>query len=302
MALAWLTDQERADQAGLGIGMMLTAWLFFALTDTAVKWLVVLGIPALQLAFMRYAVHFALSCGVALAERRGFEPIPRRHLVLLLFRAFLLVSATVLNFIALKYLPLTVSSAIMFSAPIIVSALSAPLLAERVGLARWAAILVGFAGVLIVMRPFGAEFHWASLMVVYNAIAMALFSIITRQLAGAVRAQSMQFVMGVFGTLVLLPAAVFTWENPETLRDWILLFALGAAAWLGHEIFSRAHSLAEASVLMPFSYSFLVYLTITSFLVFGDLPDGATLIGAGLIVVSGLWVWWQEKRRRVVRD
>lgn len=296
--MAELIAQPRQDRASLGIVMMLAAWFLFSVVDTSVKWLVLLGLPAFQLAFMRYFVHFILSIAAVARADSLFGKSTPNQMGLLLLRAGLLVSATVLNFIALKYLPLTTIASIMFSSPIIVSALSVPLLGERVGPWRWLAIMLGFVGVLVVIRPFGAEFHWASALIVYNATALGLFSIITRKLAGAVPAQTMQIYMGAVGTLVLMPMAIWTWTNPETPLDWILMVGIGFWAWLGHDIFSRAHGYAPASALMPFAYSFIIYMALLSYLVFGDLPDTATILGAAIIVVSGLLIWWRENLRR----
>ena len=109
----------------------------------------------------------------------------------------------------------------------------------------------------------------------------------------------MQFYAGAVGTLALLPFTLVIWENPATPSGWVLMLALGLWGWAGHELFSRAHRFAESSVLMPFTYSFLVYLTVLGFLVFGDLPDGPTVLGATIIVASGLIVWWRERRSDV---
>ncbi|SLN53811.1 Riboflavin transporter [Pseudoruegeria aquimaris] len=297
-------------QAHLGMGMMLMAWFLFSFVDTSVKWLVLLGIPAMQLAFMRYFVALLLTllagrgaarrakrrpgAAAARAPASGLRKLTGRQVAMLSLRAFLLVSATALNFIALQYLSLTVTSAIMFSAPIFVCALSGPLLGERVGPWRWGAILLGFAGVLIIVRPWSAAFHWSAVLIVYNALALALFSILTRRLSGQVPALTMQLFMSVLGSIVLLPFALAGWESPATFRDWGLLVGLGAFAWAGHEMFSRAHAYAEASVLMPFQYSFILFMTAGSFLVFGDVPDAVTLLGAAVIVAAGLVIWWRE--------
>lgn len=288
----------RQDVAGLGIVLMLIAWLLFSGVDTSVKWLVGVGLPVFQLSFMRYVVHFGISAAVT--WRAGSFSTLRlpKYRGLILLRSGLLVTATLMNFYALTFLPLTITSAIMFSSPIIVSALSAPLLGERVKPWRWFAIFVGFAGVVIVVRPFGAEFHWASILIVYNAFAMALFSIITRRLSGLVSESVMQFYMSAIGTLVLIPAAFLVWQNPETSRDWLLMFGIGVFAWAGHELFARCHRYAAANTLMPYSYSYIIYLTIASYLVFGDLPDGFTIAGAAIIVLSGLGIWWHEDRER----
>lgn len=288
--------RPREDRATLGIGLMLAAWVFFGCVDTSVKWLVLAGIPALQVAFMRYAVHLVVV--VATSGRQTLHGVraTRGQVGLLLLRGALLLSSTVSNFIALNYLPLTVTAAVMFSSPILVSLLSVPLLGERVGPWRWFAILAGFAGVLIVIRPFGAEFHVATLLSLYNAVALALFSIITRRLSGEIAPATMQLYMGLIGSAVLLVPAALTWTSPESLRDWALLLMVGALAWAGHEVFSRAHVFADASLLMPFSYSYIVYMAAGGYLVFGDVPDAMTLLGAVVVVASGLLIWWRENR------
>lgn len=285
------------DRAKLGIAMMLLAYFFFAMIDTSVKWLVLAGLHAFQLSFMRYAGHFAISL---IAIGRGGVSIERFQTAragVVLLRSALLVSSTLFNFIALNYLSLTVTSAIMFSAPIIVCALSVPLLGEKVGPWRWFAIALGFSGVLVVMRPFGDGFHWAEILSAYNAFALALYSILTRQLSGVVAAETMQFYTGALGTIVLLPFAIMTWSMPASTLDWSLMILLGVWGWCGHELLTRAHGFAPANTLMPFTYSFMIYLTIASFLVFSNIPDKWTILGAMIVVVSGLIIWAREGRK-----
>ncbi len=277
--------------------MILAAWLFFAATDTSVKWLVLAGLPSLQLAFMRYFSSLVMS--LIVARRRGvyFEWTTRRDMALVILRGALLVAATVFNFIAIRYLPLSVTSSIVNSAPIILTALAAPLLGEKVGRFRWAAVICGFLGVLIVIRPFGEAFHWASLLMLCNAIFVALFAILTRKLSGTISTQTMQIYMGALGSISLLPFAILSWQTPASLFDWAMMAAVGLWAWIGHELYARAHAFAEASVLMPFSYAFILYLTLAGLIFFGTVPDAATLIGATIIVVSGLVIWWRERTR-----
>ena len=293
-----LAAETRADRAGLGIGLVLSAWLFFAMTDTSVKWLVLAGLPALQLAFMRYFVSLVLSLAVALRRGVFFEWSTGREMGLVLLRGSLLVVATLFNFIALNYLPLSVTSSILNSSPIILTALAVPLLGERVGPFRWAAVVVGFVGVLIVIRPFGTDFHWAALLMLVNAFALALFAILTRKLSGSISTQTMQIYMGALGSVILLPGALLTWQSPVGVLDWALMCGVGLWAWIAHENVGRAHAFAEASVLMPFSYAFILYLTVAGLVVFGTVPDTATLVGAAIIVASGLVIWWREQVKR----
>lgn len=288
----------RDERTGLGIFLMLTAWLFFAVTDTSVKWLVMAGIPAMQLAFFRYFTSLLLSIGSGAARGKLFDRLSRRDLVLVTIRGSLLVVATVLNFIALNYLPLSVTSTIMNAAPIMVTFLAVPLLGERVGPWRWAAVILGFIGVVIVIRPFGEGFHWATILIVINAVGLALFSILTRQMAGRVTPQTMQFFMGGLGSVTLLPFVYSYWTVPGSAVEWFGMAAVGLWAWIGHEMFSRAHIHAEANLLMPFSYVFILYVTVGGFFLFGSVPDAPTLIGAAVIVGSGLLIWWRETRRK----
>ena len=286
-----IVAQATQDRATLGIVMTLGAYAFFTLIDTSVKWLVLAGFPAFQLAFMRYLPHFVISTVLLLRKGDSWNGFQSAHMGLVLLRGFLLASATLFNFITLNYLSLTVTGSIMFSAPIIVCALSWPLLGERVGPWRWFAIILGFMGVLVVIRPFDAAFHWIALLNVYNAFSLALYSIITRKISGVVAAETMQFYMGAFGAITLFPFAFWVWMPPASMLDWVLMVSLGVWGWAGHEIFSRAHGFAPANTLMPYTYSFLLYLALASYLVFNDVPDQWTLLGAGIIVVSGLIIW-----------
>jgi len=214
-----------------------------------------------------------------------------------LLRSTFLLTATVFNFISVKYLALTVTSAVMSSAPVIVCALSWPLLGERVGPWRWFAIVLGFIGVLVVVRPFDENFHWAVLLSIYNAFAMAFYSIPTRRLSGTVATETMQLYSGGLGTIVMLPFAIVTWQNPTNLMDWMIMFCLGLWGWGGHELLTRAHGYAPANTLMPYGYSFLIYLTIASYVVFNQIPDGYTILGAIIVVISGLIIWSREKQK-----
>ncbi|MEL6586905.1 MAG: DMT family transporter [Pseudomonadota bacterium] len=287
--------RPREDAPGKGIALMLLAYFLFSFTDTSVKWLSLAGLPALQLAFMRFGVHLALSTGPMLGRDHSGFTAPWSQALAMLARGALLMISTVTNFLSLKYLDLTVTAAIMFSSPIIVCALSVPLLGERVGLWRWSAILLGFFGVLVVVRPWSADFHWAALYSLTAATSLALFSILTRKLAGVAAPRTMQLYVGLVGTFALAPAAWWLWQSPTGALNWTLLFAIGAFAWAGHHFFSVAHGFAPASVLMPFSYSFLIYLSLASFLVFGTLPDLLTIMGAVIIAIAGLVIWWRER-------
>lgn len=288
------------DRAGLGIALMLAAWLIFSMVDTGAKWLAVAGLPAFQLAFMRYFGHFIISIGVIAKGGISVERFQTTHKWQVISRAILLISATLSNFYLLRFVPLTVASALMFTSPIIVCFLSIWILREKVGPWRIFAILLGFVGVLIVVRPFGEVFHPAMLMVIYNATALAFYSIMTRRLAGIVAVDTQQFYMGALGTVILLPFALMTWQSPDTIIGWITLISLGALGWGGHQFLTNAHRYGTANTLMPYTYSFMIYVAIWGYLLFGDIPDQWTILGALVIIGSGLIIWKREQNRTAI--
>ena len=301
------------DNGPFGIGLMLCAYFLFSFVDAGAKWLGVLGLAAIQLAFMRYFVHFVISSGVMMLPKKPDQnkgkqnkaqhyTAPRLadfkspHIGLALLRGLLLMGSTVMNFIAVRYLPLTLTSTILFSAPIMICFLSWPLLGEKVGWLRMSAILLGFIGVIVAIRPLGESFHWAMSLSLMAALGFALYSILTRKLAGKVPVDLLQFYSGMIGSLILLPFAFWQWQNPETLLDWGVLLSLGFFAWFGHQLLTHAHGFAPANLLMPFGYSFIIFLTLWSAILFNEYPDIWTIAGAVIIVVSGLIIWFRERQ------
>ena len=287
--------KSMADLPRFGIILMVGAWLMFSWVDTGAKWLAVAGLPAFQLAFMRYAGHFVISIGVIAKDGLKVDRFQTVHLWQVISRALLLVSATLSNFYALQFLPLTVVSAIMFSSPVVVCFLSVSVLREQVQPWRWGVIILGFIGVLIVVRPFGTAFHPAMLMIIYNAIALALYSIMTRRLSGIVAVETMQFYMGLVGTFLLLPFAIWTWTQPESVWGMLVLISLGILGWAGHQLLTNAHRFGTANQLMPFTYSFLLFVAIWGYLLFGTVPDFGTILGAAVIMCAGLIIWSREQ-------
>lgn len=267
---------------------MLVVYALFTMVDTSAKWLIGLGYPALQMAFLRYAGHFAISLGFAATGQTQLRH-PQWRLILL--RGMLLVVATMLNFVAITYLPLTIISAIAFSVPIIVCLLSVRFLGETVGPWRWFAILLGFAGVVVVIQPFGVDFHWAALLCVINAFLLAAYSLMTRHLTQNVPTATLQFYGGLAGTVVIAPLAFMVWQAPIAAGDLVLWGLLGFGGWAGHELLTRAHAMAPANALMPISYSYLIYMMAADIVIFALFPDGQEVLGIAIIVIAGLIIW-----------
>lgn len=290
-----LAVEGRQERVALGISLMLGAYLLFSFIDAGAKWLALLGLPSAQLAFMRYAPHFLVSSAIIVRTHK-LSSLTSSHAPMLIFRGSLLMGSTILNFFAVRYLPLTLTSTILFSAPLMACMLSQPMLAEKVGLFRWTAVLFGFAGVIIAIRPFDESFHWAALLSLGGAFCFALYALLTRKYAGRVSTDVMQFYSGAVGTICLLPFAILSWQNPVSSTDWVIMVSLGIFGWAGHQLLTQAHRFAATSILMPFGYSFILFLTIWSYLIFDHLPDRWTLIGGSIVVLSGLFIWFRETR------
>jgi drug/metabolite transporter (DMT)-like permease len=262
--------------------------------DTSAKWLTLAGLPTLQIVFARYAGHLALSA-LAFLPRHGPGALRSRRPGLQLMRSAFLLGSTLLNFAALAHLPITLTITIMFATPIVVTLLSVPLLGERVGPRRLAAVGVGFAGVLIAMRPWGVGFHPAALLSVGALTCASLYFLATRRLAGTESNATSQLWSSGLATAVVAPFALSAWTWPETALGWAVLLGIGAFGVTGHSLVTVAHRFAGASVLAPVAYLQLPFATVVGIAVFATPPTPWTLAGGLVIVTSGLYIWRRER-------
>lgn len=200
-----------------------------------------------------------------------------------------------LNFAALQFLPLTMTSALMFSAPLWICLLSIPILGEEVGPRRWAALAVGFGGILIVARPWTGHLHWAVILSLGAALCGALYAILTRRLAGRDSTDTQQFYVGLVATLGMAPFAIGNWAWPSDGASWLAFALLGVFGWGGHQVLTIAHRYAPASTLAPFNYTQIVYMTASSWLVFAQPPDRWVILGAGVVAAGGIYIWLRER-------
>ena len=210
----------------------------------------------------------------------------------------LLLSSTLCNFAALRYLQLDEAIALVFSTPFFVAALSGPILGEWVHWRRWTAIAIGFLGVLVVTRPGFASFHPAALFSLSSAGFYALYSIMTRILARTDSNATTLFYSNLVGAVALIPALPFIWTKPTNALVIGLMIGTGAAGGFGHYLLIAAHRLAPAAVLSPFIYTEIVWVSLLGFLVFRDLPSRWTLAGAAIVIGSGLYLFYRERAVR----
>ena len=276
--------------------LFLLAGVCFSTLDTTAKWLV-RDHTLFLVVWARYMGQMVVVTPVAW-HRGGNDFWRTRHLGTQLARSVCLVVATVCFFGALRFLPLAEASAITFLAPMFAVFLSMPVLGERPTRARWIAAIVGFVGILILVRPGAAAFHPAAALLVLAALANALYQLLTRKLPNDTPYTTL-FYSALVGTAVLslaLPVA----ELPKevTAHDAVFLLLLGVFAGLGHYLLIGAFLAAPASLVAPFAYLQMIWATLYGYVVFGQLPDGFSAIGMAVIVASGVGLVWHERRMR----
>ncbi|MEM0989003.1 MAG: DMT family transporter [Pseudomonadota bacterium] len=300
---AWRNPQVHAtrvqaveDRRSLAVLMMLAAFACFTALDSSAKWLVTeADMSPWAAVFARYAVHLAVVAALVLPAA-GFNSLSSRAPGRESLRALFLLCSTLCNFVAVSYLPLTLTATIFFTIPIFVTILSIPILGETVGWRRWLAIGVGFLGILIVTRPWTAEFHWAMGVALGAALCASFYQILTRLLAGIDSTNTQQLYAGLLATLGVAPMAYFNWQTPEGGVAWVLFLTMGLYGWLGHQMLTVAHRYAPASFLAPFIYVQLIFMATSSWIVFHQPPTFWTLIGAPIVVAAGFYIWWRERK------
>ncbi|WP_439541801.1 DMT family transporter [Hyphomicrobium sp.] len=281
------------------IGLMVAAVVLFSGLDTAAKYLVTReGLSVAQVVWSRFVGQFVLllvllpAFGIMTAKAL----FTTNRFGLQMARSVLMVGTTAFNFLALEHLRLDQTITIVFLAPLVVALLAGPLLGEWVGARRLIAILVGFIGVLIAVRP-GLGAVPPAVLYAFAAMAVyALFMLLTRYMAHFDPPLVTLFYSMFVGTFVGAPFAFAEWQAPPDILSCVLLASLGVLGGTGHWLFLHAYRLAPASAIAPFLYMQLLSMVAFGFAVFGDLPDVWTLAGATLIVASGVYLVQRERR------
>ncbi|MCI4431416.1 MAG: DMT family transporter [Burkholderiales bacterium] len=279
----------------IGIGLVTLTTICFATLDASAKWLVQ-SLPVLEVVWLRFLAH-ALITSVLLSPVYGRTMLRVQKPKLQFVRALMLASMTALNFWALQYLQLAQTAAIQFSVPLMIALFSAWFLREHLDWRRWAAIITGFAGVLLVIRPGTQAFHPAILLSVLNAVLYACFNLLTRRMAASESPAATQLMSALGATVVLAPFALAHWKTPEDALSWGLIAACGLFGGFGHYWVAKAHRYASAATLSPFLYQQIIYMLLWGWLLFGQWPDAGVALGAAIVVASGLALLWVEVKR-----
>ncbi len=274
-----------------GIVLVVFMTICFSSLDASAKYF---GgeLPLWVLLWGRYVFNFLF---VALFFFRGApaDIIHTSKIKLQILRSILLVSSTLTFWLALMFLPLAECVVILFISPLLVTMLAAPILGESVGRHRWTAVILGFVGVLVVMRPGFNIFSWVSILPFITALLYAGVQISTRILGRTEGALTTLLYSSAGGAIICTIGVLFFWVTPS-FGQWLVLVWLGFLGSLGHYIMIKAYRLAPASLLAPFDYITLIWATILGFVVFGDLPDVWTVLGALIIMSSGLYLIRRE--------
>jgi drug/metabolite transporter (DMT)-like permease len=277
-----------------GILITLLAMFLFGLMDAGSKYLAT-RYPAAQIIWLRYV--FTIPMLLAAMAPRGIGRYVRSQRPgLQLLRGLILVVEIGLAVWTFGQLPLADVHAVLALTPLVVTALSVPMLREPVGPRRWAAVAVGFVGVLIVLRPGLSVLHPAALVALLCVFLYSLYQILTKMVGPADAAETSLLWQLVAGAVLASLAVPFVWQ-PVALEHWPMLVVVAVLGGLGHYLMIRAFQLAPAVVIQPFSYVLLVWAVVIGYLGFGDVPDIWTLVGALVIVGAGSYAAVREHRR-----
>ena len=275
------------------IGLLLLAMTILPLIDVVAKFLGREGIPVIQMVWARFffGALFTLPFALAIGGVKGLVPsLPRLHSG----RAMLLILGTAFFFWALKYLPIADTLAIYFVQPIIITALSPWLLGEEVDMRRWIMVALGFAGVLIIIRPGFQALNPGMFLALAAGSCSAFYILLTRHITGKANAMLTTFHTSMIGALALTVLMPFIWIN---LTPWQMLqmVLLGGIAIAGHYLITRAYDFGEASLLSPFNYAEMIVAVLAGWYFFGDFPDAYTFLGVAILICCAIYISWHER-------
>ena len=268
----------------------------FPFMNAAVK-LLTAQYPVMQIVWARFTGHLIVMLVVFL-PRYGWRLLATRRPAIQLGRSLLMLLSNLVFVMAIGRVPLATASAIGFTSPLLVTAMSVPLLGEQVGPRRWSAVLVGFAGALLIIRPGSGLANPAVLLLLVSSASYALYQIATRWVAFYDGAATGIVFAALLGSLAMSLVLPFIFVPPRSLFDLALFVSLGLIGGAGHYLITRAFQSGPAAALAPLGYVELIGTSILGYLIFGNFPDRLTWAGAAIIIASGLYIALREHRRR----
>ncbi|MEM8950376.1 MAG: DMT family transporter [Pseudomonadota bacterium] len=284
------------DKVGLGIACAVTGFIGIALMDACAKFLGE-GYAISQIVLFRNGVGALVVFAFLLVSGKGFSPLRTDRIWLLVQRTAYSLAAGYLFFTGLRYMPLADAFAVAFTGPLFITALSMPILGEHVGIRRWAAVLVGFCGVLVVIQPGMASFRPEALMPLGAAFFYALAMLVSRKMTRDMTTSAIMFWSSLGAALTAVPLMPFAWQTPGP-ADLFVFLSMGLVGTIGMVLVTQAYRFAPAAVIAPFDYSSLLWAVILGWLIWGDLPGRNVWFGAAILIASGLYILHRETRRQ----
>ncbi|HKO89428.1 MAG TPA: DMT family transporter [Burkholderiales bacterium] len=278
--------------------MLLTATATFACLDTLGKWLME-TYPVAMVVWVRYLMHTLVMIAL-LGPRLGFGLVRTNALGMQVVRAIVLIASSLMFFWGLSKMPIAECSAISFMSPLLLTILSIWFLKERVPPSAWIAVISGFIGVLLIIRPGGELFTPVVVLPLITAWLFAVYQLLTRKMAGVDPTLTTLFYGALVGTVLMSFFVPFFWQKPESAFHVLLFITTGVLGGLGHFLLISAFERAPASTLAPFIYAQIVFSSGLGYFVFDAFPDGWGLIGILIIVASGVWIALTHRTQREV--
>ena len=284
-----------ADRIGLGIASIMAAVFFFSIADALAKWLGQTYEPV-QIVFLRYFFGL-IPVAVLVWHGGGLAVLRTRRPFMHALRALVVFTALLLLFSGLRRLPLAEAISVAFTAPLFVTALSGPLLGEPVRPRRWAAVLAGFLGALVVIRPGTGAFQAASLYILASALCFALMALSTRRLSRTETSAALLTYTTLGACLASLPFVPFVWHPPAPDDLWLFV-AIGLVGSTAAYFVIQAYSNAPPAMIAPFDYTALIWAALIGWIVWQERPEPAVWLGAAIIAASGLYITHREARAK----
>ena len=289
------TAATASDNAKLGILYVLGSTFFFNALNATAKWLSA-DYPIIEIVFFRSLFAF-LPCLVWVLAGPGLDSLRTGRPGLHIFRGTAGLGSMFLVFTSFSLLPIADAVAISFATPLFLTALSVPLLGEKVGIHRWSAVIVGFTGILIMAHPSGAGANLGFAAATASTALNALILVSVRRLGRTERPLTIIFyqaMVGTAGSAFLLP---FGWKAPD-LPGFGMFVAMGLVGVVGHFCLTQGFRYAAVAVAGPFNYTGLIWATLFGFLVWGELPGAGTILGGLIVIASGIYIFYRETRKK----
>ena len=286
-----------APHALAGIALVVAACACFSVLDTTTKYISA-WVPLLMALWFRYAFQ-AVATTLVILPIRGTRVLRTRHLPFQLLRGVLLLASSLFAFASLKHMPVGEFTAIVMISPLAITVLAATVLKEKVSALRWLLVAGGFAGTLVIIRPGGEAFNWASLLPLCLVATNAWFQVLTSKLARTEDPVTMHLYTGWVGTLIASLALPFVWTQVSATWLWLALCLMGVMATVGHFMLILAYQRAPAATLTPYLYSQIAFAMLGGWLVFHHVPDQLSMVGMVMIAVcgaAGAWLTVRENR------